>query len=480
MKKNQIQIKIKVMIKLYNTLSGKKEVLKPFFNKKIRIFVCGPTVYDFSHLGHARTYIVFDAFVKFLRKMGYEVFYLQNITDIDDKIIIRAKQENVSWQEISRKFEKEFLKDMKSLLVDSVTKYVRATDHIKEIISQIERLISKGYAYKIKEGIYYDISKFKRYGKLAKRTYLEAEDAISRIDEAVGKRNKGDFCLWKFSKENEPFWEGPFGKGRPGWHIEDTAITEKYFGPQYEIHGGARDLIFPHHEAEIAQMEAISGRSPMVKYWMHTGFLMVGGQKMSKSLKNFITIREFLKEKPARLLRYLMLKVHYRSSFNFTPQFIAQGEKELEKIDNFFEELKKKIKENAPIFLEKDELKFLRGKEKEIEKALSDDFNTPKAIALIFELIHNFNKKITKRKISSSLAKKTLNFFKNIDKIFGFLIKREKEKIPKEIIDLVKEREKARKEKKWKVADRIREKVKELGYLIEDTETGPRIKKIKK
>lgn len=479
MRKIQIGSKIEMMIKLYNTLSGKKELLKPLQKNKIKIFVCGPTVYDFPHLGHARTYIVFDALVKYFRQKGYKVFYLQNITDIDDKIIARANEEKVSWKKISKKFEREFLKDMKALSINSVTKYARATDHIKEIISQVSRLIKKGYAYKIKEGIYYDISKFKNYGKLAKRTYIEAEDAISRIDEAIGKKNKGDFCLWKFSKENEPFWESPFGRGRPGWHIEDTAIAEKYLGVQYDLHGGARDLIFPHHEAEIAQMEALSGKSPMVKCWLHTGFLMVNGQKMSKSLKNFITIREFLRKKSARLLRYLMLKVHYRSSFNFTPQFLSQGEKELEKIDNFLEELERLIKKKTNLKPEKNELEFLAKIKKEIQKALSDDFNTPKAIALIFNLIRNLNEKIGKEKISPSLVKEVMDFLKEIDKIFGCLLQKEKKKVPKKILQLVKKREKARKEKNWKVADEIREKIKKLGYLIEDTKNGPRIKKIK-
>src|SRR4030042_5837800 len=284
------------MLKLYNTQNRKKETFKPGKGKKINLFVWGPTVYDFSHIGHARTYISFDVIVKYLRETGFDVFYLQNITDIDDKIIERAKKTKTSPQKLAEKFKKEYLKDVKDLNITSVSKYAKATDYTKEIISQAKRLMKKGYAYQIEDGIYYDISKFKNYGKLSGRTIIQAEDGVSRIDQAKNKKNKGDFCLWKKSKPGEPKWSSPWFEGRPGWHIEDTAITEKQFGPQYDIHGGAQDLIFPHHEAEIAQMEAISKKHPLVQYWLHTGFLRVEGQKMAKSLGNFITIRDFLKE----------------------------------------------------------------------------------------------------------------------------------------------------------------------------------------
>ncbi len=349
-------VEYKNMLKVYNTLSRKKEILKPRAprqtrgKQKIKLFVCGPTVYDAAHIGHARTYIAFDVIVKYLRQNGYNVFYLQNITDIDDKIINRAKEKNIAPEKLARRFEKEYLDDIKSLKINGVTKYARATDHIKEIIGQVTRLIKKGCAYKIEDGIYYDISKFKGYGKLSKRTILQAEDGVSRIDESKDKKNKGDFCLWKLSKPGEPSWPSPWGKGRPGWHIEDTAITEKYFGPQYDIHGGGRDLIFPHHEAEIAQMEAISGKSPLVKYWLHSGFLTVNGQKMAKSLGNFITIRDFLKENSARFLRFLVVKAHYRSPIDYNEKLILQTKRGLEKIDEFIEKIrniksKKQVKE---------------------------------------------------------------------------------------------------------------------------------------
>ena len=260
-------------LKLYNTLTRKKEIFKPIKSKEIKMFVCGPTVYDYSHLGHAKTYIQFDLIAKYFRWKGYKLFYVENITDIDDKIIKKADLEKISWEKVRTLYEKYFLEDMKELNINSVDKYARATDYMENILSQVKRLIKKGFAYKISDGWYFDLSKDEDYGKLAKRKDLKEDDSVSRIDENKEKRNFGDFCLWKFSKPGEPVWESEIGNGRPGWHIEDTAITEKEFGEQYDLHGGGIDLIFPHHEAEIAQMESISGKKPLVRYWMHTGFL---------------------------------------------------------------------------------------------------------------------------------------------------------------------------------------------------------------
>jgi len=464
------------MFKSYNTLTRKKETLKPRKDKKVNLFVCGPTVYDFPHIGHARTYIVFDAFVKFLRQKDFNVFYLQNITDIDDKIIDRAKEKKINPKKLALLFEKEYLKDMKNLKVDSVTKYARATDYIKEIISQVKRLLNKGFAYRGKDGIYYDISKFKNYGKLARRTVLQAEDGVCRIDQAKGKRNKGDFCLWKLSKKGEPKWKSPFGWGRPGWHIEDTAICEKYFGPQYDIHGGARDLIFPHHEAEIAQVEALSDKRPMVKYWVHTGFLTVSGKKMSKSLGNFVTIKNFLKNHSYRVLRLFVLKSHYRSPINYSEKLISQTKKELERIDESID----KIQISKSNFQIKSKFQILKYK-KDFEKAMDDDFNTPKAVAVIFELINKANFLIDKNLLSRIDTKEILNFLKEIDKVFNFIFGlKKKEKIPLKILNIVNEREKYRQQKKWGKADEFRKKIEKLGYLIEDTKKGTRTKKNKK
>ncbi len=481
------------MLKIYNTLTRKKEIFKPREGKKVNIFVCGPTVYDFSHLGHARTYIIFDILSRYLKKKGYKVFYLQNITDIDDKIIKRAKEKKVSPQKLAKDFEKEYQKDMKDLKIDSVTKYARATSYIKEIISQVKRLLKKGYAYQIKDGIYYDIKKFKNYGKLSRRTVLQAEDAVSRIDEAKEKRNKGDFCLWKKSKTGEPKW--PFGSlrslrvkaGRPGWHIEDTAITEKYFGPQYDIHGGARELMFPHHEAEIAQMEAISNKKPMVRFWVHTGILRIGGKKMAKSLGNFITIRDFLKRHSARILRLFVLKSHYRSPIDYSEKEIKQVEKQLKRIDEFIEKVKSPLavqrarqKSKVKSTIQESKLNLISKTEKEFEKAMDNDFNTPKAIATIFNLVNKGNSLIAQNKLTSTDARNILELLRKVDKVFNFIFlgKRVAPKIPSFIKKMIREREEARKDQDWQEADKIRKKIRQLGYEIEDTKKGPKIRKI--
>ena len=441
----------------------------------MNIFVCGPTVYDYSHIGHARTYLVFDMFAKYLKGQGFDVFYLQNITDIDDKIIKRAKEKKTTPQKLARHFEKEYLKDMKALKIDGVTKYARATDYIKEIILQVKILLKKGYAYRTEDGIYYDISKFKNYGKLSGRTFLQAEDAVSRIDQAEEKRNKGDFCLWKISKPGEPKWPSPWSWGRPGWHIEDTAIAEKFFGPQYDIHGGARDLIFPHHEAEISQMEAMSGKKPMVKYWLHTGFLTVGGQKMAKSLGNFIIIQDFIKKYSSRLLRFLVLKNHYRSPIDYTDSAVLQAERELEKIDEFINKLNL-LRLNLNISSRLNLRKF----EKQFEGAMADDFNTPQAIAAVFELIGQGNSLMDDNLLSRNDAKNILAFLKKIDGYFDFIFwPKQKEKPNQEILDLVEKREGLRKKGLWQKADAIREKVQAAGWQIEDAKQGPKLKKIK-
>jgi len=453
---------------LFNTLSQRKERFLPRQKKRVNLFVCGPTVYDFSHLGHARTYIIFDALAKYLKSLNYNVFYLQNITDIDDKIIKRAKESGKSVKEIARTFEKEYLIDMKNLKIDSVTKYARAADYIKEIKNQIEKLVQKGLAYQIEDGIYYDITKFKDYGKLSGRTALQAEDSVSRIDENKEKKNRGDFCLWKAQRQGEPSWPSPWGQGRPGWHIEDTAITESTFGAQYDIHGGGIDLIFPHHESEIAQEEAISGKKPMVKYWMHTGFLMVSGQKMSKSLGNFITIKDFLKNYSAQSLRMFVLSTLYRSPIDYSEKAAQQAKSNTERLKDFILRLKnqktKNVKPNETFLIKKFEEKFY--------EYLSDDFNTPRAISVIFDLIKKVNSLIDKNKISQTQIKQVLEFLTKIDEIFGILPKREKQKIPEKIQELIKQRENYRREKSWQAADEIREKIKKLGYAIEDTDSG--------
>ena len=463
-------------IKIYNTLSGEKDLFKPMKGKKVNLFVCGSTVYDYSHIGHARTYIIFDSFVKYLRHLGFNVFYLQNITNLDDKIIARAREKGVLAKDLALAFEKEYLKDMKALGVNSVSKYARATDYIKEIISQVKRLLDKGYAYKIEDdGIYYNIAKFKNYGKLAGRTVLGAEDSVSRIDYSKDKKNRGDFCLWKFSEGPESSWPAPFGKGRPGWHIEDTAITEKFFGPQYDIHGGARDLIFPHHQAEIAQMEALSGKSPMAKYWMHGGFLTVSGQKMGKSLGNFITLNDILKRYPKNYLRFFIVKSLWRSSVDYSESVMIEIKSAVEKIEEFLRKIKS-VKSNKSSKKSDIEIKKLK---ENFYKELEDDFNTPKAFAVMVNLISKVSALLDKNEISKKQSSNIYKFFQEINKIFGIInFKKINKTIPAEIKKLVKIREQYRNSKEWQKADETRLQIEKQGFIVEDTKFGPTAKSV--
>jgi cysteinyl-tRNA synthetase len=447
-------------IRIYSTLSRKKEILKPIKGKDIKFFVCGITPYDSPHIGHSKTYVQFDFIVKYLRFKKYNVFYLQNITDIDDRIIEKSKLEKKNWREIPDKYVKIFLQNMEDLHIDSVSKYAPATDYIKDIISQVKTLIKKGYAYKIEDGYYFDLSKFPDYGKLSGRTTTDAESAITRIDDSLSKKNKGDFCLWKFSKENEPSWPADIGSGRPGWHIEDTAITEHFFGPQYDMHGGARDLIFPHHEAEIAQMESASGKKPLVKYWIHTGFLNISGTKMSKSLGNFITISDLLKKYDYRLLRFFYITKQYRTPIDFSYDLIDQSKTALDRLNEFVNNSKGK----------KSKLKkaLLSNAKKDFYAALDDDFDTPKAFSVLFDFVREANKQGPNDDCYKFM--KEINSFLDI---FNF----DEQEIPKEIVELAKKRLEARKNKDFKLSDELRSQAIDKGYIIEDSDNGFKVKK---
>lgn len=469
---------------IYNTLTEKKEIFEKA-DKRLKLFVCGPTVYDYSHIGHARTYIAFDVIANHLRSLGYKLFYLQNITDIDDKIINRANNEKKSTQEIASFFTKEYLKDVKALAIKSVNKYAPASKYIKAILRQISQLLDKGYAYKTSSGVYFEIKKFSDYGKLSKQD-LNAIRSGWRIELDPEKKDPMDFALWKFKKQHansapspngfgnanapmrisaEPSWKSPWGEGRPGWHIEDTAITEKFFGPQYDLHGGALDLKFPHHESEIAQQEAISGKKPMVRFWLHTGFVLVDGEKMSKSLGNFITIRDFLKKHSSDILRYLIISHHYRSPIDYTEQLAIDAQNALKNITQFLAKLslvKNSAKiENANLIIESSEIKF--------QAAMSDDFNTPVAFAAIFNLINEVNPKIWD--LSKKDAKKIIKWVQ--DRLNTFKIGVKLLKIPLKIRLLAKKRELLRVNKQFTKADDLRKKINALGYSIEDTPEGP-------
>ncbi len=445
-------------LKFYNTLSREKEEFVPIDKKRVSFFVCGPTVYDYPHLGHGKTYTQFDVLVRALRYFGYEVFYLQNITDIDDKIINRAKEQKISPKELAEKFEKIYLEDMTSLGITSINKYARATDFIPQIIKQIETLIEKGYAYKTSDGIYFETAKFKNYGKLSGRTELKEDDAVSRIDESKEKKGWNDFCLWKAEKEGEPSWDAPFGKGRPGWHIEDTAITENFFGPQYDVHGGARDLIFPHHECEIAQMEAASGLSPLVKYWLHTGFLNIDSKRMGKSMGNFKTLREMIESGTSPMaFRFWVLMAHYRSPMNWNQEALEGAEIALKRLYKLY------------IELEEDSGEISQEYQQKFKEYLEDDLDTPRALSLLWDVIKDEH-------LSPADKKATILDF---DKVLGLGFENLKtEIIPEEIIKIAKERELARKNKDWKKSDDLRDEIISLGYEIKDSSDGYKISKI--
>ncbi len=461
-----------MVLHVYNTLTRKKEEFKPLKGKNVKAFCCGPTVYGYIHLGNAKTFTTFDFIIKYLRFKKFKVFYLQNITDIDDKIIKKAQEEKILPKELAKKYENAYYQDILNLKVDSVDKYARATDYIPAIVSQVKRLLKKGIAYRISDGYYFDLNKFTDYGKLSQRTELTENDSVSRIDENSEKRNKGDFCLWKFKKEGEPFWQTDLESGRPGWHIEDTAITETELGKQYDLHGGGIDLIFPHHEAEIAQMEAISGKKPFVKYWMHMAFLNVNNQKMSKSLGNFNTLRETLKTHNPKVLRYLFLSIHYRKPLEFSESSLEQAKNSLQRIHDFIRTLENYSggKNNSSL------KKLLKQANKHVEEALDDDFETAKAFSILFDLIRELNTLIAEKKLSEKNTQEILSQFQKWDAFFGIL--EEKQHLPKEIELLVKQREEVRKNKNWKEADSLREQIKSKGYALDDTSGTTIVKKI--
>ena len=416
-------------MELYSTLSGTTEPLVTIHPDRVALFVCGPTVYDYSHLGHARTYVVFDVLVKYLRWTGKEVFYLQNITDVDDKIITRAKEEGVSQTELARKFETEYLRDMQSLGIDAVSYYARATTHIPEIIDQVRRLIDRGVAYVTGSGVYFKVDTFERNGELSGQ---EKTKRVSRVTDTT-KNNPLDFALWKTGEFGEYSWDSPWGRGRPGWHIEDTAISEKYFGQQYDMHGGGLDLIFPHHEAEIAQMESLEGKHPMVRYWLHTGFLTVRGEKMSKSLGNFITIRDALKTWKTDVLRYFILLSYYRSPLQATDEGIANAAKALEHIRAVAKKDHGENREGRKAFVD----------------AMDADLNTPMALAAIQGLA-----------TSGDIAA-----LKEYGAILGINFLRETS-APLSVLEDI--RKELRTRKQFEIADLIRERMVAAGITITD------------
>ncbi len=454
-------------MEIYNTLTRKKEQFEPREGKKVQMFVCGPTVYDYIHIGNARTFVFFDVVAKYLRHRGYDVNYIQNVTDIDNKIIERAQKEGLDPLEYAKKYTEIFKEDMQALGV-TAPEYKNATDHIPEVIKQIQTLLDKGNAYVIEnDGVYFDLSTFPDYGKLSGRTANMADDAISRIDDSDKKRNRGDFALWKFSAEGDPSWPAPFGNGRPGWHIEDTAITEKYFGPQYDIHGGGQDLIFPHHEAEIAQQESASGLKPFVKYWMHVGFLINKEEKMSKSLGNFQTARELMEKYSKETIRFYLLSSYYHSPLQFSEEILKQAQAATQRIAQV--RLSLLLIQNGS-----SEQVALDKTKEDFHNAMDNDFNTSEALGHVFTLIKKINPLINQGSVSKQSSEDVETFFTEVNELLG-IIPAKYEAPPQNIQELNDKREKLRELGNYSEADKIRAQIEDLGYQVEDTIYGPLI-----
>ncbi len=461
-------------MRLYNTLTKtESEIVFPT-KKNLNLFVCGPTVYDDPHLGNARVYLTFDTLVRFWRSQGKKIFYLQNITDIDDKIIAKAREENATPKAIAQRYLRAYQKNMRSLGVISVDRYALATKYIKDIKRQIETLIAKGHAYKIEnDGWYFDLKTFSDYGQLAGRTVEQAEDGTSRIDASDQKRNRGDFCLWKFKRDGEPSWRANFGDGRPGWHIEDTAISEHHLGQQYDLHGGGVDLTFPHHEAEIAQQESASGKKPFVRHWAHIGLVNVDGKKMSKSLKNFITINEYLGKNSADALRLLFLQHDYRHTINLTAGSFTDAEKAILGIKNFLRKLDFVASVAKNTTTPPDTARIKENFAEEYLRHLENGFQTPAAIASVFKLIGSYEPIIWRlNKSEAREVKKMLN-----EKLAWLGFEPTGDKIPRAVLKIAARRDTLRNHQQFMHSDALRKELEGLGYTIEDTPLGSFISK---
>lgn len=435
------------------------------------MYVCGPTVYNFFHIGNARPFIVFDILRRYFEYRGFAVKYIQNFTDVDDKIINKANEEGVSSLEISEKYITEYFKDADALGVKRASHHPKVTETMEDIISFIEVLINKGYAYEKEGDVFFDSEAFNGYGKLSGQN-IEELDSGSRIDVDSRKKHPSDFVLWKAKKPGEPAWESPWGEGRPGWHIECSVMSTKFLGETIDIHAGGQDLIFPHHENEIAQSEAYSGKT-YVNYWMHNGYININNEKMSKSKGNFFTVREILEEYDAEVVRFFMLSAHYRNPINFSRELIQAAENGLERLYN--------AKENLEYFLENArEANYGEGEKAVVDalavyrdkfiEAMDDDMNTADAIAAIFELVREINIKVT-AEASAALNQYALDLLGELSDVLGFL-GREKGDIDAEIEELIERRQEARATKNWAEADKIRDELKERGIVLEDTAQG--------
>jgi cysteinyl-tRNA synthetase len=454
-------------IKFYNTLTKRIEEFIPLEPGKVKIYMCGPTVYDYFHIGNARSFVMIDIIRRYFIYKGFEVKFVMNLTDIDDKIINKALSEGVTAQEIATKYSQAFFEDIKKLKIKPADVYPRATENIPYIIELIQKLLDKGYAYQVDGDVYYDVTKFSDYGKLSGKN-LEELISGARVDVNEQKKNPADFALWKAAKPGEPFWESPWGKGRPGWHIECSVMSMKNLGETFDIHAGGNDLIFPHHENEIAQSEAATGK-PFARYWIHFGFLNIDNQKMSKSLGNFFTAREILEKHSAEALRLLYAQTIYSAPLNFSLELLSNAESAVKRIENAWHNV-----QTAQLVDVQEDFDVSRFYQ-EFEEAMDDNFNSPEAIAVIFDFVKEVNSFISKHNaLSNSNKEKILAVFKNLAQdIFGIIDLSKEQKIDNQLVDnlmkiIIEIRNQLRLEKRFDLSDKIRDELKKLGIELED------------
>lgn len=462
-------------MKILNTLTRRKEEFKPINEGKVGIYVCGPTVYDYIHIGNARPMIVFDTLRRYLEYKGYEVNYVSNFTDVDDKIIKRANAEGVDASVISERYIAEVKKDMAALNVREATTHPKATEEIPDMIEMVKTLIEKDYAYEVNGTVYFRTRKFKDYGKLSKKNIDDLRSGnrdllVSGVDE---KEDPLDFVLWKPKKEGEPSWPSPWGDGRPGWHLECSVMSKKYIGDVIDIHAGGEDLIFPHHENEIAQSEAANG-TEFARYWMHNGFLKINNEKMSKSLGNFFTVREIAEKYPLQVIRFFMLSAHYRSPLNFSAELVEASKNGLERILTALDRLKSINGTDGEV--DKAAADEMDAFVKKYEDAMDDDLNTADAISVIFELVKYANVNVTEES-SKATVELVLNTIEKLCDILGIITEKKEEILDSDIEALIEERQAARKSKNFARADEIRDQLSSMGIILEDTREGVKWKR---
>jgi len=466
-------------MQIYNSLTRKKEEFKPIHEGKVGIYACGPTVYNYFHIGNARPFITFDVLRRQLEREGYEVTFVQNFTDIDDKMIKRANEEGITVKELADRFIAEYYTDAKALGIRPATVHPKATEHITEIIDLITRLIENGHAYAVPSGdVYYRVSAFPGYGKLSGQNMEDRETGASeRLNVETDKEAPEDFALWKAKKPGEPSWNSPWGEGRPGWHIECSAMSMKYLGETFDIHCGGKDLLFPHHENEIAQSEGATGK-PYVRYWMHNGFINVDNQKMSKSLNNFFTVRDIAREYDLEAVRLFMLSAHYRSPINFSREQIEASNASLNRLYTARNSIRFQIENGEDRPLNEEENAFiqrLQSYENKFDAAMDDDMNTADALGAIFEMVKDTNMSVVQGS-SKEAARAALKSLEAVCDVIGLLTKKEDE-LPEEIARMVQERAEARKNKNWARSDELRDLITKAGYILEDTKQGQKVRK---